>query len=532
MEIKNIHDYWSFDYPERDNQTLALDWLAKQKAKFLILEAPVGSGKSNIGVTYSRYLGQRTPQGDSYILTPQRILQKQYDDSFADDPDINLKTLYGKSNYTCGSKKTTCDIGSIVKPRCAQCPHADARKAAVLASNTVLNYTLALSSFAYTPVFKPRKLMILDEAHTLEEHLVNFDAVGVFEYRCKKHDMKFKKHNKLRPALQWVKDYYLNAINTRLADMEHAVDHLYDKAGTDLTRREIKQLREVAKFGEYVDEIRIMSLRTPDYVEDNFVLVNDNVSFTFKRLYGSYSFDRIIKPQAERFLLMSSTILDKDGFCRDLGIDRKDAAFLSLDSDFPVENRQTFYMPQMKMNYGWNGPERTKERKHTSDAIEKICLSHSEEKGIIHTANFAIAKWLIGELKHKIPHEIFEHGADVDLDRNTVIDQFMEYNHPAILISPSSTEGLDLKEDLGRFAIFAKVPYGFLGDQWIKRRMEMSSEWYSRRAMINIIQGGGRIVRSETDTGAVYITDQSFNYLYSQTIGITPKWWRDAFVRI
>ena len=136
------------------------------------------------------------------------------------------------------------------------------------------------------------------------------------------------------------------------------------------------------------------------------------------------------------------------------------------------------------------------------------------------------------ELKNVIPHEIFEHGPDNDLDRNTVIDQFMEYDLPSILISPSSTEGLDLKDDLGRFAIFAKVPYGFLGDQWIKRRMEISNEWYTRRAMINIIQGGGRIVRSETDEGAVYIVDQSFDHLYRQTAGITPKWWRDAFVRV
>ena len=532
MKIKNIHDYWSFDYPERSNQTLALDWLAAQDAKYMILEAPVGSGKSNIGVTYSRYLGQRTQQGDSFILTPQRILQKQYDDSFSDDPDINLRTLYGKSNYTCGSKNTSCDIGSIVKPRCPDCPHAAARKAAALAANTVLNYKLALSSFAYTPVFKPRKLMILDEAHTLEEHLVSFDAVAIQEYHCKKYNLPFKKHKDLRIALQWVKDIFLDAVNDKLRDMESDVDYLYDKAGSDLTKKEIKKLREVAKFGEYVDEIRIMAMRTPDYVDDNFVLVNDLVSFTFKRLYGSYSFDRIIKPQAERFLLMSSTILDKDGFCRDLGIERSEAAFLSLDSDFPVENRQTMYVPQMKMNYGWNNNERSVERNRTSKAIETILQSHANEKGIIHTANFAIAKWLIGELKDSIPHIIFEHGADVDLDRNTVIDQFMECKQPAILISPSSTEGLDLKDDLGRFAIFAKVPYGFLGDQWIKRRMELSSEWYSRMAMINIIQGGGRIVRSETDTGVVYITDQSFNFLYSKTIGITPKWWRDAFVRV
>ena len=226
---------------------------------------------------------------------------------------------------------------------------------------------------------------------------------------------------------------------------------------------------------------------------------------------------------------MSSTILDKDGFCRDLGIPPEDAAFLSLDSDFPVENRQTFYMPQMKMNYGWNNAENAKGRERVVDTIEKLLQIHKDDSGIIHTANFAIASWLVRELQGSIPHVIYEHS---DEDRNTTIDMFMDSDEPSLLISPSSTEGLDLKDDLGRFAIFAKVPYGFLGDQWIKKRMEISSEWYTRNDMINIIQGGGRIVRSETDTGSVYIVDQSFDHLYRQTAGITPGWWRKAFVRV
>ena len=68
-----------------------------------------------------------------------------------------------------------------------------------------------------------------------------------------------------------------------------------------------------------------------------------------------------------------------------------------------------------------------------------------------------------------------------------------------VLISPSLTEGLDLKEDLGRFSIFVKVPYPFLGDEWVKRRLELSDEWYQRQAFQNIVQGGGRVVRTPDD---------------------------------
>ena len=126
-----ILDYWSHPTsPPRNNQVEALEWLEQQTAKYLIVEAPVGCGKSHIGMTYSRYL--HSGRGDSFILTPQRILQEQYEKSF-DARD--LSPLYGKSNYPCIQKNTTCDIGSVVKPVCDSCPQADARRRAAGSPN-------------------------------------------------------------------------------------------------------------------------------------------------------------------------------------------------------------------------------------------------------------------------------------------------------------------------------------------------------------------------------------------------------------
>jgi len=529
---KDILDYWEFDYEPRDSQVTALNWLAEQDAKYLILEAPVGSGKSNIGITYSKYLGQRTDKGDSFILTPQRILQKQYDDSFSDIESVNLVPLYGKGNYTCADKNASCDIGSIVKPRCESCPHTKAKDAARLASNTVLNYKLALTSFDYTDTFKMRKLMVMDECHTLESHLVDFDAVKIQEWFSKKHKLPFKKQTSLSAAIQWLKDYYIDDLTETLEALRYEIGHLMDKMGSELTRKEIKRIREVESFADHVDEINLLILKTDDYVNEHFVLVNDLISFKFKRLKGSYSFNRILKPKGQRFLFMSSTVLDKNGFCRDLGIPIEETAFLSLDSDFPVENRQVYYMPQMKMNYKWNDVSNAKARKVMANTIETLCQAHHNDSGIIHTANFAIASWVVNQLEGCIPQKIFHHNPDSELDRNDVINEFMEYQSPGVLVSPSSTEGLDLKYDLGKFAIFAKVPYGYLGDQWIKKRMDMSNEWYRRQAMINIIKGGGRIVRAGDDEGSVYILDESFAYLYKQSSRIVPQWWKDAYVVI
>ena len=99
-------------------------------------------------------------------------------------------------------------------------------------------------------------------------------------------------------------------------------------------------------------------------------------------------------------LFMSSTILNKDGFCEDLQIPKEETAFLSLESEFAKENRPTYYMPRMKMNYGWHKPENKKARGEMITDIKFLLDNHKDETGILHTANFQIAVWLTEELKN------------------------------------------------------------------------------------------------------------------------------------
>jgi len=527
---KNILDFFPLNSEPRPKQVEALEWLAKQDAKYLLLEAPVGVGKSAIGICFSRWL--QGEMGSSFILTPQRILQEQYERSF--DPTL-LASLFGKGNYDCSGKNTTCDVGSLVKPKCNSCPFRSALGRAKTAPNSVFNYKLAMLLYAYTPTFSAqkdkRRLMILDECHTVEEHLVEFNAVTVTKKRCQKCNIQFPDMSdyNLLSARSWTKDVYLPAAEERLTSMFHEVEPLLDKGGDDLTRSELKRIREYSRWEDHVDEIQEFVLTPEQVLEKEYVLAFDKTMFKYKQVTGARNFHDILEPQADRFLFMSSTILNKEGFCRDLGLPPEETAFLSLDSEFPIENRHVIYAPVMKMNAAWNKEENATDRKHMLKKIKDILAFHEGESGIIHTANFAIAKWLVEQLDGKIDHQVIHHNPDSGDDRNAVIRQFTGIKRPSILISPSITEGLDLYDDLARFAIFAKVPFGYLGDQWIKRRMQMSTEWYQRRALIDVIQGGGRVVRSKEDWGVVYILDQSWGYLYNMTHNRIPQWWKDAY---
>lgn len=534
--MKDILDCWVFPFKPRKNQVIALNWLQKQEAKYLLLESPVGSGKSAIGLTYSNWLSQfrsnytdkdfnTHERKESFILTPQRMLQLQYENSVKDIKEIKLASLYGRSNYTCKQHNTTCDIGKEISPPCPNCPCDTAREIAKSMNDAVMNYALALNSFAYTDGFSPRKLIIFDECHTIEEHLVNFGTLTIAKKRCEKYNLPFILPNTLSDAYTWVRDRYFHKLTDKVLDMKATYDNLKNRP--KLTAKEKQFIREYTTLTKHARSTKKILDMDNGTFNKEFVFTKDQTKFEFKRLYGRIPFQSILEPMANKFLFMSSTILNKQGFCDDLGFDPKDTAFLSLGSEFDVKNRKVLYTPQTKMNAQWKKPENKTGQQHMLDTINAIADLHKTDSGIIHTGNYQIAQWLIDNIN--VSQKVYHHNPGSNADRNTVITSFQDDTNPAILISPSITEGLDLKDDLGRFAIFCKIPFGYLGDEWIKTRMNISAEWYKRRALIEIIQGSGRIVRSETDWGTVFILDESWGYLYRTSKYMVPPWWKAAY---
>ncbi len=490
------------------------------------------SGKSPVGINLSEWLSNGI--GNSFILTPQKILQRQYEASF---DAKHLMSLVGKANYECHSKNTNCDIGSDIKPKCAACPARAALAKAVTYPNVVLNYTLALLAFKYTDNFKRRKLMVFDECHVLEHQLVEFNAVSISELRCKKLKIFYESHKKLEDAFEWVETIYLpklmdmvKKLNEQTKDIEDALEFNPRKLNTD----ELSIIKNNKEYSNHLKDIWDLKLLSLDEIQNRYVLVTETNSFKFKEIYGKNVFHSFVKPMADKFLFMSSTILDKDEFCNNLGLDPNEAAFISVDSEFDVQNRPVFFIPTMKMNYTWSSDERREERHNMLLKIKELCEMHENESGIIHTGNFKIAEWLVNELGPLVKHDIMHHNPETKISRDDIIDEFQRVSSttPTILISPSITEGLDLKDDLGRFAMIIKISYGNLGDQWVQRRKQLSEKWYAKEAMVSVIQGCGRIVRSKTDYGVAYILDSSFNYLYYNMSKHIPNWWKQGFERL
>lgn len=531
---KSLH-WISNRHLPRDKQVQAIQWfLNNQHKKYFFLELPVGTGKSYVGLSIAKILGdlaQPNKRG-SYVMTPQRILQEQYEQTAGE----HVISLYGKANYTCSTHDTTCDIGSMLSDKdgcdnCQICPYKAAFMTAQQSTgNLVLNYAMAMKLLAFVPTFQRRDVMIFDECHNLEKFLVEFGSPSISKRRCDKARVQLPGSKDPVAIIEWIEKQYKPSVQRYQVELSEMEDEIMtnSKRGK-LSQSDISILRELVSVTEHLTEVyRLLSL-SKDWEAFNakYVLVRDETSIMFKPLHAVDQFRSICEPKAERFVFMSATILDHKQFCSNLGIDPSEATFLSLDSDFPVENRPVFYLPQMKMNYQWNDANNASNRKQMLETIREILDQHRGDSGIIHTGNFQISDWLISNLKPDT-HSIFHHNPKpgVSVNRNRVIQSFTESREPAVLISPSITEGLDLKDDLARFAIIAKVPYKNLQDAWVKRRMELSSRWYQLQAITDVIQGCGRVVRSETDWGVTYILDTSWGYLFNTNRHVIPKWWQ------
>lgn len=533
---RNVLDSWPHpDKAIRAKQEAALLWAEEQSAKYLILQAPVGSGKSLIGLTLSRYLSM-DGRGSSYMLTPQKVLQKQYEQSFSND---HVVSLYGKQNFTCSGKGTTCDIGGLVKPRCANCPYTEAMNRAMQEPNLVLNYKLALLLFSYHPKFAtgspPRKLMVLDECHVLEQHLVEFDAIEISRRFVEgKLGMNWKIMKAMDEVVEWIAQDYYPKVQSYHEQLESQV--LPILAGTRKpSAADVKLVKHYNSVDEHLGEMEFVVHTPLNTLAANRVLIKEPTAYRFKSIYGRGNF-KIIDGRAERYLFMSGTV-DRDGFCRDVGIPPEDAAFFSVDSEIPVSNREVHYIPVMRVNAEWDKPERRTDRENLLTTIKAIVDHHENDSGVIHTGNFKLADWVVTQLEpyaKKNGIKLIHHNPSDDEsgDRNHAIEEYMQLagdGKRAILISPSVTEGLDLAEDLGRFSITVKVPFGNLGDDWIKTRMELSSEWYRRQAVYHVLQASGRVVRSATDKGTTYILDENWQRLMDSSTKLIPQWWRDAY---
>lgn len=525
--------------PQQDEaMNFALDAFLNKGKKFVILEVGTGGGKSPIAIAVAKYLAKHMKVGDSYekgswILTTQKILQDQYLKDFG-PPKGSCRSVKSASNYRCDYfEKNKCsdslhllkeaDPDSKFYKKCYYSCKYKVQKRAFLASDQgITNFPYFLTETSYVGKILPRQLLVIDECHTIEDELSKFVEVVIserFASAILRLDMPSDISSQDK-AVEWTKEEYLPRLDKKIDELDQELVKLQEKG-----QEESDEARRIASNKEKLSKhkSKIWKFLTI-YTKENWVfnLVpswnNSGRKLEFKSIdIGEYAHEHLFK-YGEKVLLLSATVLNKDAFCESIGINPKDAAFISIDSPFPKENTPVFYIPAGNMGKG----KIDETLPNLVEIVKALMEEHKGEKGIVHTRTFKIANYIKNNIKSS---RLLIHDSG---DRDEVLKKHIASKKDTIILSPSSTEGLDLKGDLSRFQIICKLHWPFLGDELVQRRMEKYSHWYAYQAVKSLIQAKGRSIRTSEDYAVTYILDDAFDRLYSSNIKLFPEYFKQS----
>jgi len=524
----------------REEQTKAIDFILNSfisGKKYVIAELGTGLGKSAIGITISKYMQSRPPRSlvpnATWYLTTQKTLQAQYISDFGNEP-TNLKTIKSSNNYTCqmfdsSALSMSCAeiqrlmdahkfFKVIYKTCVCSCRYREEKEKFIEANDSLTNYSYFLAESTYAKGIQPRQLVVCDEAHTLESVFSNFIEIVLSE-NFSKNRLKLKKFPKsddnVDEVVKWIKTKYKKALVARLDEVK---TYLNDDVREDTEK--VKSLTAFVKEYEILDKhVCKVNRFINQYDSKNWVLTYEKGEgkslnkLVFKPIDVSvYSHEKLFN-FGEKILLMSATILDKDTFCKTLGIPQSDAEFIRMPSPFPAENRPIHVLSVGSMARG----KIDETLPMIASVVKELLELHPDVKGVIHCGTFRIANYIYDNVKS---NRLLIHDST---NREQIIDYHCSNERPTVILSPSMLEGIDLKDDRSRFQILCKLPWPFLGDEVVKKRMTNNPNWYIIETIKLIVQGLGRSIRNENDHAVSYILDSDWNRLVKQHRDKFPK---------
>lgn len=506
-----IGDYFPFRESVRSGQGRALSAIERARdsgKKFVLLELPTGTGKSAVAIAAAEWASAWG--SGAYILSPQKTLTAQY---MRDFEHLGLAELRGRASYSCNDFGTDCAMGANLRGRdtslCLKCPYRSAKDEFVSRRMGVTNFDYFLAETLYSGQLPKRSLLVLDEAHNLEQKLLGFTDFEVSPFSLQKYSVAIPSidDGNTSAAMEWIEEQMIPAVNNFLSEIPEE-----DVERSDERVKAASLLRRMRRFV------------AGNQAEWEFW--DDKKNLVFRPLSAAKYAGEFLFSRAEMVVIMSATILDFNIFCRAVGIEKEDCECLTVPSDFPVSNRPIFYRPLGSMNFRNKGKTLPK----IAEALDKLLRARPDRKGLIHTNSYEMNSELTRALMaagHR--SRIITHGPG---GAEAAIERHFLSPGPTVLCSPSMTEGLDLRDDLSRFQVIVKVPYPPFTDPYVTARRRLDKAWYPWQTAMRLIQATGRSVRSETDFAETYIVDSDFGVFRRINRRLLPGWWLDAVIDV
>lgn len=543
-EVKKLGEIYN-KWTPRETQTDAFDFVTEaikdHDAKYIMLDLPVGSGKSLLAMMIAKWYNEEYNKGSKIdVITNSIILQKQYLKDFP-----FLAKIWGKEKYDCDSYESTCDVGHTIqklsdKGPCPGCPWNKDRLNYLNNSNIgICNFHLFSMWNLFLPGItidqKNARLLIIDEAHEFENVYTDFISATVSKKDIEKLTTSKRQQDKEIAKLN-------NEVES-VEDLKFLLERFENMAGSRVSalRKELRLAGESpsSPLHDEIKKLSMLVLKWKSFREryeesGNWIMEKEEVfDKKGKGKYTTYHAkpiwsDDFLKEVWDRYdhvIFMSGTILDPHLFGQMNGVDFDRTAYKSQDSVFPKENRKIYFAPNIgKMSY----KEKARTIERMIPVINEILDNNKDYKGIIHTGNYENANYLKDNFRD--PRLLFYNTGN----RNQLLlKHFNEKENPTVLVGPSMMSGVDLKNEYSRFQIILKVPYPNMTSEKVKKRMEdKTRDWYSWITISHIIQAYGRSIRSADDWALTYILDKNFDYLLSRTQHMVPDYVKEAIIDI
>lgn len=519
----------------------------------IFIQAPTGTGKGLIGMELSKDF-------NSYILTSEKSLQQQYEDDIAKFEEYGqIKSICGVDTYRCNINDEKFSLGvcrslglgnqEALKLPCAhECEYLQRWKKAKEAKRTVMNYSYYLIQMNFVlenlgdgAPFGPRSLVICDEAHKLpdiiESHFActidlkiidsitrcltmlsasrlstkRIDVQHLFDQIIKVVQLPLKGDSKLHLfELENLSSAYGHVLNSFNALKEDLAKKFLTKSGSaaDLKRKAKSLPKEVKVVLKMADNLKDRYCKIHDYVENikehgllNLIVDADTPQTrTYHNLSDEQLFKKHFQKHSEVRVYLSATV-QPDLLATRWGLKEESAHVMFIDSEWDDAKSRVVLCNTANMSYN-NADESLRQiiRKTNS-----LLANHENERGIIHTSSNKLAQDISENLHPRVRDRIIRYSSTSE--KMNILANWDSYSKDAVLIGPSLTTGIDLKDDHARFNIVVKLSYPNMRSALWAKRAECLNHIYIGETAAVLEQACGRTTRSKDDWSISYILD-------------------------
>ena len=515
------HGSWRTHQHEAVQELLTLE-----PGETVVMEAPTGSGKTGVVTALA-------VEWPVMALSHTKMLQQaNYAGTYG------YVHLFGKGNYNCpmnGGRASMCSYDDVRKcPQYSACPYYIRKREIINSRLAALNYAYFLAASQWSRSVASGRVLVMDECDLLPELILEHSSVTVdvadrgkwglppFERITTRGSAAFG-----FPGISQPEDAAADWLERSILRMKVQVNKLKHQFARHNRDKDLHKQKTDAEALYY----RLAAVRESidESPKDWFIRSGPGArelpggrtanGFVCKPLTARHhAASRLL--HGERNVLMSATIGDFGLFCEELGINGHRE--IRVPNQWAPEVRPVYYFdggPRIGRSADEKGYD--EQARLIAQAINSVPRSWS---GVI----LCTSKQAAFQLRNLLAEHHGMYDRVWTPNKRTGTNQQMndwvaeKKRRPnAIAITWSWWSGVDLLDE--RILICAKIPYGFIGSDYTRAKMQYSGKVYQANTARRLIQGCGRTRRGRPgdydingkQNGLVVIADENWHRIRS-----------------